>query len=113
MREIKFRMWDKETRQFFYWDITEKCPSCLTKDYIKKSSQLFTGLHDKNGKEIYEGDIVNWVDSNFQVDYGSCCFNIYNKNGDFIGRLDEYCPIEVIGNIYENPELLTPPDKEE
>ena len=72
-----------------------------------------TGLCDKNGKEIYEGDIVNCADTNptiLEVKFiegGFCCtssnilpFDI-NSFYPSIG-----CRIEVIGNIYENPELL-------
>ncbi|HJJ14165.1 MAG TPA: YopX family protein [Clostridiaceae bacterium] len=74
----------------------------------------FTGLHDKNGKEIYEGDIVQWADFKMEVfwgedvgiGYGFCWRNVKGKNEyceSMTGFIDEY---EVIGNIYNNPELL-------
>ena len=80
----------------------------------------FTGLHDKNGKEIYEGDILNvgenlvceivYVDKNVE-DYGDeihCAFHakvyIHNKTIPLDSYLKNNC--EIIGNIHENQELL-------
>ena len=70
----------------------------------------YTGLHDKNGKEIYEGDIVkaNWFDREDVI--GEICFSM----GCFIlanssvsdNQLFIFKSYEVIGNIYDNPELL-------
>ena len=71
----------------------------------------FTGLLDKNGKEIYEGDIVN--DPDYKPDrivfYEPLGAGFYTKfpSGNFIERLSlSYQSSKVIGNIYENPELL-------
>lgn len=74
----------------------------------------FTGLHDKNGKKIYEGDIVKL--SHVREDVGyigfhalSASFRVIAKHTDFgIGNRGELheLDLEVIGNIYDNPELL-------
>lgn len=70
----------------------------------------FTGLYDKNGREIYDGDILkgNW-DTIFQVFYDDCYLGFRAKEkGGSENCIDYYglnC-IEIIGNIHDNPELL-------
>ena len=83
----------------------------------------YTGLKDKNGKEIYEGDVLSTIKYDDKkavgvIKYGkfncSCCDGVY---GWYIDTYDDFCldirdfnwghtAIEVIGNIYENPDLL-------
>lgn len=98
-REIKFRAWDKENKKMKY-------------NIIGIELMQYTGLRDKNGKEIYEGDIVKITGSK-EIDIGKV---IYEYNGfivdvmnmdRFYGRvhlLEKFT--EVIGNVTDNPELL-------
>jgi uncharacterized phage protein (TIGR01671 family) len=81
----------------------------------------FTGLHDKNGREIYEGDILRDTDNEiYYVDFIRGCFYLKTKYISFphlgwtewlpmceIDRLANPVDFEIIGNIYENPDLLS------
>ena len=115
MREIKFRAWDKIHKEMSTWSSLYDNPNLW--EYILSHNEQFenwigdivlmqfTGLTDKNGKEIYEGDIIlfnNFGDTLDKVVYSPGCF--HTSGGGYL--LDEIREIEVIGNIYENPELL-------
>jgi len=77
----------------------------------------FTGLHDKNGVEIYEKDIVNddELGVGLVVHQSGCFFMMYDADtnmeflglkNDKFGRLQQKRIVEIIGNVYQNPELL-------
>lgn len=116
MREIKFRAWDKYNKQWVGFEMTrwalydeknEKQQVILcTPPKEEIVFMQYTGLKDKNGKEIYEGDIVNHLIAGKNiVRKVEWIKNGYWSIGDFYGgEGHEYTAedrIEVIGNIYE------------
>ena len=116
MREILFRgkdiagNWHYGVPLVFTEDyICMTAPHTYNKSVIPATVGQFTGLTDKNGKRIYEGDIVANAWERGVVSYGdfncSCCDGVFGwsfGNAD-IRNYDNY---EVIGNIHDNPELL-------
>lgn len=119
MREIKFRAMkdDISNSQFVYgcliYDIDGITPriqaanphEILFYTCIKGTEGQYTGLKDKNGREIYEGDIITGISASKNVK-GDIDF-VYGSFGIEDYNLHEIGSVEVIGNIYENPELLS------
>jgi len=110
MRELKFRAWNGEAMEYGGFGVHAGGKiiidaSGLTKVTEDSPVMQFTGLHDKNGKEIYEGDIVqeglrHWTAQwnqkylKFELTSETTSAGMYGFSG------------AVIGNIYENPDLL-------
>jgi len=114
MREIKFRAWDGLRMRVWGFIGTDAFASPPTSSHSKYSNAFsmphmqFTGLRDRNGKEIYEGDIlrdtVNRPPRKRVVEFlGSGFWCADEKFKHFMPGEQHR---EVIGNIYENPELL-------
>ncbi len=116
MREIKFRAWGKENKEIYEPDLIydgksaelNKSPDLQDVDSNNDVLMQYTGLKDKNGKEIFEGDIcrlddnepedgeIGWIDDGWY-------FRNYCSN-EALGAL--YPRLKIIGNIYENKDLL-------
>lgn len=120
MREIKFRAWDYQNNQ---WATDSDVLGSVgltfgVKDYfiniagekaVRFDFQQFTGLKDKHGKEIYEGDIIRNDDLDCVVEYNAPSFVRHVINFDLrnsIYPFKSHHEYEIIGNIHSNPELL-------
>lgn len=115
MREFKFRAWDKVDNKMYY--DAEKTYDFIGNDIMEESFgslldsdnfivMQYTGLIDKNRKEIYEGDLVKTTEYIGIVEYykGMYCINVDDSFKLPMYDTNEF--MEVIGNIYETPDLL-------
>lgn len=126
LREIEFRAWDKEEKRYWFdcqnvYD-SSNAPCCCSafghflsvkmqdEDYFDTEENRFnveqyTGLRDKNGKKIFEGDKVRtWNGNKGFISYNNGSWCIGKKQREI--ETYEYKNIEILGNIHENPELL-------
>ena len=123
MREIKFRAWDRFKQRWSNYKINDGTVYFMDKNtgvwygsYNKRYKDFnlmqYTGLKDMRGKEIYEGDILF---ESFGEKYYKVVFENGSFRAEFEGDFEEYSfdlidvvaqGCEVVGNIYENAELL-------
>ena len=112
-RKIKFRAWDKKEERMFIPHNIDTIGILTVAKHSDGSGILnendieimqYTGLKDKNGKEIYEGDILRNGQRVFDVHYCDSIAQFEHGGKSFVDI--DASKTEIIGNIYENPELL-------
>ncbi len=130
MREIKFRFWDKENKKMIYgaeetYDYGASGVPIMEDNFgllLKNSGECvmqYVGVKDKNDVDVYEGDIIIKSVEYNQRTYDALYKVIYQDTGYYLELLNYYADIKsgivvsfpygdfyVVGNIYENPELL-------
>jgi len=124
-REIKFRAWIDDYQKYIIPSHLQECEGGTIHyftdsermgyydlDNPKNALEQFTGLHDKNETEIYEGDIIQYESNDLGVSIGIVEYTVCPYGSEFTKKwIKNGCGLkwnqyEVIGNIHENPELL-------
>jgi len=116
MRDIKFRCWDETCGCYVQSGIQFNNTTMELEHIQHQAIEQYTGLKDRNGTEIYEGDILKWADDDgvyFEVFYHDgrakfdCCRSHYqgSRCGGSVPSITS-TSFEVIGNIHQNPEIL-------
>jgi uncharacterized phage protein (TIGR01671 family) len=118
MREYKFRAWDVEKKCMILWDEIADDWGMAIFSYPKEILVMqLTGLFDKTGKEIWEGDVVNvrnWVRTDEILHIAQIVWDKQTAGWDFdpffdVDQYDKFRNLEVIGNIFENPNFCKSP----
>lgn len=115
----KFRAWDKEAKSFLIHNEEDKTFNLNVFNSVLKNPKYkimqSSGLRDRNGTLIFEGDIVNFKfgnkRKNGEVTYSHTIWSVQNAqfvNREYVGGalINLYSTCEVIGNIYQNSELI-------
>ena len=109
-RKIKFRVLNEYNEMVYSDGYTW---SCFNADYDPKTYDFmqYTGLEDKNGKEIYEGDIIfcdrySYAPPKWEVEWENCGFTPFSENSVCGDMAFDSSDVEIIGNIHENPKLI-------
>ena len=112
---LKFRAWNTEKNEWLYLpetgdiELTQYIGNSFEFSYDKEAVVIlqYTGLKDKNGKEIYEGDFIEVMGVFYQIVWRGIGFWFMDTHTKELFVFDpQVYHLEVVGNIYESPELL-------